>query len=69
MLEALERDRPSEPAKEWEPCESLTPMSDIDLMIANGWGETPQHSIPSDWRTRIKPARKPGSGKAAAKVV
>ena len=32
----------------------LTPMSDIDLMIANGWGNTPQTRIPEDWRTRIK---------------
>ena len=34
----------------------LTPMSDIDLMIANGWGNTPRVDIPKDWRTRIKEA-------------
>jgi len=31
-------------------------MSDLDLMIANGWGSTPQTQIPTDWRTRKKPA-------------
>ncbi len=32
----------------------LQPMSDLDLMIANGWGSTPQNQIPPDWRTRRK---------------
>lgn len=32
----------------------LDPMSDLDLMIANGWGDTPQHRLPADWRTRKK---------------
>ena len=31
---------------------SLTPMSDIDLMIKMGWGDTPQSDLPADWRTR-----------------
>ncbi len=35
---------------------NLQPMSDLDLMIANGWGSTPQTQIPADWRTRKKPA-------------
>lgn len=30
---------------------NLTPMSDIDLMIQNGWGDTPQIQLPADWRT------------------
>ena len=30
----------------------LTPMSDLDLMIANGWGDTPQSEMPPDWRER-----------------
>ncbi len=34
----------------------LQPMSDLDLMIENGWGSTPQTQIPADWRTRKKPA-------------
>lgn len=32
----------------------FTPMADIDLMIRNGWGDTPQPKIPADWRTRKK---------------
>jgi len=32
----------------------LTPLSDLDLMIENGWGEVPQNLIPEDWRTRKK---------------
>lgn len=43
---------------ELEPSKSialnLDAMSDIDLMIANGWGNTPQTKMPSDWRTRHK---------------
>ncbi len=31
-----------------------TPLSDLDLMIANGWGDTPQSKLPEDWRTRHK---------------
>ena len=45
----------------------LQPMSDLDLMIANGWGDTPQQRMPRDWRTRIKPPSgniKPGRRKA-----
>ncbi len=34
---------------------NLQPMSDLDLMIAHGWGDTPQERLPKDWRTRIKP--------------
>jgi hypothetical protein len=30
----------------------LDPMSDLDLAIANGWGNTPQNRLPADWRTR-----------------
>lgn len=33
----------------------LSPMSDLNLMIANGWGDTPQERLPHDWRTRILP--------------
>ncbi len=33
---------------------ALQPMSDLDLMIENGWGNTPQTQIPADWRTRKK---------------
>ena len=29
-----------------------TPMSDLDLMIANGWGDTLRGRLPADWRTR-----------------
>lgn len=32
----------------------LTPISDLDLMIKNGWGDTPQVRLPVDWRTRNK---------------
>lgn len=32
----------------------LDPMSDLDLMMANGWGDTPQWRMPADWRTRKK---------------
>ena len=45
----------------------LQPMEDIDLMIANGWGDTPRQRMPRDWRTRIKPPNgniKPGRRKA-----
>lgn len=31
---------------------NFTPMSDLDLMIRNGWGNTPQRNLPADWRTR-----------------
>lgn len=31
---------------------NLQPMSDLDLMIENGWGDTPQVELPDDWRTR-----------------
>jgi len=31
----------------------LTPLQDLDLMIENGWGDTPRNKIPNDWRTRI----------------
>ena len=37
----------------------LQPMSDLDLMIANGWGDVPQYRIPYDWRTRPNPKPKP----------
>lgn len=47
---------------------ALSPMSDLDLMIENGWGDTPQERLPTDWRTRIKAPNgniKPGRRKAA----
>jgi hypothetical protein len=28
------------------------PISDLDLMIMNGWGDIPQVDLPDDWRTR-----------------
>ena len=38
---------------------SLTPTSDLDLMIRNGWGNTPRNQLPPDWRTRQnKPERR-----------
>lgn len=39
------------------PIRGLTPISDIDLMIRNGWGDTPQTKLPKDWRTRTKKGR------------
>lgn len=39
----------------------LQPLSDLDLMIENGWGDTPQTSIPADWRTHKKSAKKPAA--------
>lgn len=30
-------------------------MSDLNLMIKNGWGLTDPKKIPADWRTRVKP--------------
>lgn len=30
----------------------LDPMSDLDLAITNGWGDTPQPKLPPDWKTR-----------------
>lgn len=34
----------------------LTRMADLDLMIANGWGDVQsQHKLPEDWRTRVNP--------------
>jgi hypothetical protein len=32
----------------------LQPLSDLDLMIKNGWGDTPQTKLPADWRTKVK---------------
>ncbi len=29
-------------------------MKELDLAIANGYGDTPQRSLPRDWRTRRK---------------
>lgn len=29
----------------------LLPMRDLDLMIKNGYGNTPQMFLPKDWRT------------------
>jgi len=30
----------------------LTPVSDLDLMIAMGYGDVPQNELPPDWRRR-----------------
>ena len=30
----------------------LTAISDLDLAIKLGWGDTPQTELPDDWRTR-----------------
>lgn len=38
--------------------EFLTPLSDLDLMIRNGWGNTRQDRMPKDWRTRRNPRRR-----------
>jgi hypothetical protein len=35
--------------------QTYSPISDLDLMIQNGWGETPQYRLPKDWRTRRNP--------------
>jgi len=32
------------------------PMTEINLMIARGWGNTPREKIPADWRSRRGPA-------------
>jgi hypothetical protein len=37
------------------PTLNLQPMSDLDLMIANGWGDTPQKKLPENWRTKKNP--------------
>jgi len=42
------------PARVDPPKLNLQPMSDLDLMIANGWGDTPQVDLPPDWRTRTQ---------------
>lgn len=36
---------------------NLQPMSDLDLMIANGWGDVSQEKLPADWRTRRRDGR------------
>ena len=41
-------------APEPRPSVNLQPLSDLDLMIANGWGDTPQLKLPTDWRERHK---------------
>ena len=35
-------------------------FAELDLMIRQGWGDTPQQKLPPDWRTR----RNPRGGKA-----
>lgn len=37
-----------------KPALTIQPMSDLDLMIANGWGNTRQDRLPKDWRVRVK---------------
>ena len=39
------------------PALNLQLMSELDLKIANGWGDTPQTKLPPDWRTRKKSER------------
>lgn len=39
------------------PVINLQPLSDLDLMIENGWGDTRQENIPKDWRTRMNPKK------------
>lgn len=36
----------------------LIPMSELDAMIAAGWGGTARINIPPDWRERPKATRK-----------
>jgi hypothetical protein len=45
---------------------ALTPISDLDLAIRNGWGDIPQTQLPPDWRTR---RRIPRSAPAQTKEV
>jgi hypothetical protein len=49
--------------------EKLQPMPDLDLMIRNGWGDTPQTKLPCDWRTRRNAVAfgrpKPGRARSA----
>lgn len=39
-----------EPAEKIRPVLNLQPMSDLNLAIRNGWGDTPQSKLPPDWR-------------------
>ena len=34
---------------------TLTPLSELDFLIAQGWGDTPQIRIPDDWKSRKGP--------------
>ena len=36
----------------------LQPISELNLMIANGYGDTPQTQLPADWRTRKNEGKK-----------
>ena len=36
----------------------LTPMSDLDLALKLGWGDTLWNKLPADWRERQKAQRK-----------
>jgi hypothetical protein len=39
------------PLSDPTPSKLLSQMSDIDLMIAKGWGGMPREDIPKEWRT------------------
>lgn len=34
---------------------TMVPMSELDAMIAMGWGSTPRSEIPADWRHKHGP--------------
>lgn len=35
-----------------------TPMSDLDLMIRMGWGNTPRENLPDNWREVRGPGKR-----------
>ena len=37
---------------------NLTEMSELDCMVAMGWGNTPQYRLPADWRERPGPDKR-----------
>jgi hypothetical protein len=47
-------ERPDQVLEAKQPKLTLQPMSDLDLKIQNGWGDTRQTELPHDWRTRKK---------------
>jgi hypothetical protein len=55
---------PAPSLREWKPGTmtsplELTEMTDLDLMIAQGYGDTPQCDLPADWRVRRNSGPKP----------